>query len=123
VDLPKVSVRWSAPIPYKGADASPIPSRGGVYELLYEDVGGVERMFVGHTQDLRRAFVSHLAGSKGDEEVRRGMMNHTCYFRYWICDNLSRCLEVVSALADAHYYECGHEEVPPVACVHVFETE
>jgi hypothetical protein len=50
--LPLIQVRWSAPIPIKGADASPIPCRGGVYELMVEDETGVERIYAGETTDL-----------------------------------------------------------------------
>ncbi len=51
----RLNIRWSAQIACYGADAPPIPSRGGVYEILFHDDTGVERMYVGQTEDLRRA--------------------------------------------------------------------
>ena len=122
MDFPSVSVRWSSPIPTEGADASPLPLRGGVYEILYQDVGGVERLYAGETEDLRRAFVSHSAGSKGHDELRRAMVNQVTFFRYWECEVQRRRTEVVAALADTHYYECGHDEIEDAACVRLTET-
>ena len=122
MEFATVSVRWSAPIPTEGADASPIPRRGGVYEVLYQDHGGVERLYAGQTEDLRRAFVSHAAGSKGNEDLRRAMLSRVTFFRYWECEVHRRRLEVVAALVDSHLYDCGHDEVEEVACVQLAET-
>lgn len=122
VDLINVQVRWSAPIPFSGADASPLPPRGGVYEVLYEELGGVERLYAGQTDDLRRAFVSHMAGSKGNEELRRTMLQETTFFRYWMCEDPKRRFEVVAALSDLHMYDCGTEDIPDVACIQLVET-
>ena len=122
MELAAVQVHWCMPIPYSGADASPIPVRGGVYEILYEESEGVERLYVGYTQDLRRAFVSHMGGSKGGPELRKSMTEQVTYFRYWECEDRARCLDVVAALADLHYYDCGYEQVEDSQCVRLIET-
>ena len=122
MDFPSVSVRWSSPIPLEGADASPIPGRGGVYEILFQDEGGVERMFAGETEDLRRTFVSHAGGSKGNEELRRAIAKSETFFRYWECEISSRRLEVVCALSDLHMYEYGTDSADGAACIRVTET-
>ena len=121
VDFATVTLRWSTPIPMDGADASPIPSRGGVYEILYQDVGGIERMFVGESEDLRGAFVSHAAGDKGNDDLRRGILSHVTFYRYWECEVRRRRLEVVAALVDGHVYDCGHDEIEDVACIRLVE--
>jgi hypothetical protein len=119
-----LTVRWSTPIQCRGADASPIPARGGVYEILCEDDGGLERMYVGQCEDLRRAFVSHIAGTKGEEALRRGMREQQALYRYWEQESLARRLEVVAALTDLHYYEWGHDEVSvDVSCVTLNEVQ
>ena len=123
MNLPVVNVRWSTPIPCDGADAAPIPARSGVYEILRRDESGVERMFIAQTADLRRAFVSHIAGTAGDEALRRGMLKEPTAFRYWDCVSESRRREVVAALVDMHCYEWGHEDVGDVGCVNVSELE
>jgi hypothetical protein len=91
---------------------------------MYENDSGVERMYVGQTEDLRRTFVSHIAGSKGNQELRRGMQQHTTFFRYWLCEVERRRLEIVYALADIHFYECGWEQSGnSVDCVRLTEIE
>ena len=122
MDLPSVQMRWSAPIQFNGADASPLPPRGGVYEILYEGSGGVERLYAGQTDDLRRAFVSHMAGSKGNEELRRAMRQEIALFRYWMCEDPKRRFEVMAALADLHSYGCHTGDIPDVACIQLVET-
>lgn len=122
MDFASVNITWSAPIPTAGADASPIPSRGGVYEILYQDTGGVERLFVGHTADLRRTFVSHSGGSKGQALLRRTMMERVTMYRFWECEVDRRRIEVVAALIDTHIYECGHDEIENAACIRLMET-
>lgn len=118
-----IQIRWSAAIPCRGADASPIPGRGGVYELLMNDATGSERMYVGETDDLRRAFVAHIAGSKGHEDIRRGMQEQEASFRYWESDSKVQRLEVVSALIDLHCYEYGYEDIEPIGYIELEETE
>jgi hypothetical protein len=89
-----------------------------------QDETGVERMYTGQCDDLRRAFVSHIAGTKGTEELRQGMRQNEVVFRYWEQDNLGRRLEVIAALIDLHCYEWGHEEVTmDVACINLNETQ
>lgn len=117
-----IQIRWSSAIPCRGADASPIPGRAGVYEILLNDATGTERMYVGETEDLRRAFVAHIAGSMGGEEIRRGMHEHETSFRYWEHDSKVRRMEVVSALVDTHLYEYGHDEIKSVGCVEIQEV-
>lgn len=124
MSFPIVNIRWSSPIPCDGADASPIPARGGVYEILLSDDAGVERMYVGQCEDLRRAYISHIGGSKGSSELRAGMAKNLTAFRYWEQDNLGRRWEVLSALVDLHFYDWGHDETSEVvACVNLNETE
>lgn len=124
MDLPQINVRWSSAIPMDGADASPLPNRGGVYEILFHDTTGVDRMYVGETEDLRRAFVSHVAGSKGAQQLRRSLASKTTFFRYWLCEIHGRRLEVVAALADLHFYESGHQTLDDgVLCAQLIETE
>ncbi len=118
----KVHVRWSSPIPCQGADASPIPNRGGVYEMLFEEMEGVDRLFIGYSQDLRRAFISHMGGSKGNAALRKELAENVTFFRYWLCEQPSTCKNVVSALADSHYYECGSDAVDDANCIEVMET-
>jgi len=120
--LPLIHIRWSAPIPMEGADASPIPPRGGVYEIMVEDDTGVERIYAGETGDLRRTFVSHSGGSKGDEELRRAILQNCTFFRYWECEVMSRRLEVVAALLDTHIYEYGTDNCDGAGCVRIQET-
>ena len=122
MDYPTVSVRWSAPIPLGGADASPLPSRGGVYEILVQDEAGVERVFAGETEDLRRTFIAHAGGTKGAEGLRRAMISSTMVFRYWECEVVSRRLEVVAALADEHFYEYGHDDSDSAGMIRLIET-
>ena len=122
MNIPTIQVRWSAPIPMEGADASPIPVRGGVYELLVHDGTGVERLYSGATEDLRRSFISHSAGSKGDQELRRMIQESECCFRYWECEMLQRRVEVLAALMDTHVYEFGGDEIDDAACVRLQET-
>ena len=124
MDLPVINVRWSAPVGCQGADASPIPARGGVYELLWQTEDGVERMFVGETEDLRRTFVSHIAGSKGSADLRRTLNANDTSYRYWLCESYSRRQEAVAALADLHFYECGSSGFDDtVSCVRLVEVE
>ena len=122
MNLQTIQIRWSAPIPMKGADASPIPARGGVYELLFNDGSGVERLYSGESEDLRRTFISHSAGSKGDEELRRILQGNECSIRYRECEAVQRRLEVLAALLDAHVYEFGGDDFDHAACVRLQET-
>ena len=124
MDYPTVSVRWSAPIPLSGADASPLPGRGGVYEILIADGMGVERSFVGQCDDLRRAYISHIGGSKGSSGLRSSMAKHDTAFRYWEQENRARRWEVLAALIDLHCYDWGHDEpTEAISCINLNETE
>jgi hypothetical protein len=122
MDMPTVKLRWSSPISFDGADASAIPNRGGVYEVLEDPGSGVERLWVGQTGDLRRGFVAHMAGSVGDPKVHAAVSGGKASFRYWLCEDTNRRLEVVQALVDLHCYEIGHEPLQDVGCVRLVET-
>ncbi len=81
-------------------------------------------MFVGETEDLRRTFVSHIAGSKGSAELWRSVNSRNTSYRYWACESYARRLEAVAALADLHYYECGSSGFDDsVSCVKLVEVE
>lgn len=122
MDMPTIKVRWSNPICFDDADASAIPDRGGVYEVLSDAGGSVERLWVAQTGDLRRGFVAHMAGSAGDEAVQAAVAQGNTSFRYWLCEDAAKRLEVLQALVDLHCYECGHEPLQDVACVRLVET-
>jgi hypothetical protein len=123
VQLPVVSVRWSTVRPFSGADASGIPTRGGVFEVLRELDEDCERLYLGESPDLRRSFVSLCAGRSGGAGAELAMQEKHLGFRFWECDLASRRLEVMSALFDQHVYECGTGHLPgDVACVRLLES-
>ena len=124
MDIPVITVHWSKPSPYGGADASPIPKRGGVYEILVDDSRVLERVFLGETDELRRAFINHIAGRTRSVNLHARMSQGEPYFRYWLCDTPSERCEVAAALADMHLYECGTDiHTGDIACVRVVEEE
>ncbi len=122
MEMPTIKVRWSSPISFGDADASPIPNRGGVYEVLSGMGAGVERLWVAQTGDLRRGFVAHMAGSAGDAKILEAVAKGDASFRYWLCEDTVKRLEVVQALVDLHCYEVGHEPLQDVSCVRLVET-
>lgn len=123
-DLPTITVYWSRPAPYAGADASPIPERPGVYEILVEDERIMDRVFMGETSDLRRAFIAHLGGRTSSVNLRHRMSSGEPYFRYWLSDNTAERCEVAAALHDKHDYECGTDyHDGEIALVRVLEEE
>ena len=122
--MPTIAVHWSKPAPYDGADASPIPERPGVYEILVEDDTGIDRVFMGETSDLRRAFIAHLAGRTSSVNLRARMGMGPSYFRYWMSDAPAERAEVAAALDDKYDYECGTDYFDgEIALVRVHEEE
>jgi hypothetical protein len=124
LELPVVTVRWSTPQTFSGVDASRIPARGGVFEILREDGGEYDRLFVGESLDLRRTYVSLIAGDDEEPGAPEAARDKNACFRFWECELRPRRLQVIGALVDSCVYEHGFDEVAAdVACIRVVEVD
>lgn len=107
MNLPVVPVSWCKPIPCAGLEASLIPGRGGVYELLSHGGDDAERLFMGEADDLRQTLLEHISGRSNNDAVRQLVLERDTCFRYWLCDARVKRSQVAAALWDRHAYELG----------------
>lgn len=127
MSVPVVRLRWSCAIACSADSASGaplVPPRGGVFELLLASTAGIERAYVGQSDDLSRAYLAHATGELDDEKLRRERASNGLYFRYWEQQSAKRRREVVSALCELHFYDSGHDErATDTGCIRLVESE
>ena len=107
MNLPVVTIAWCKPIACVGLDASLIPPRAGIYEILDDSSPDAERVFMGESDDVRKTLIAHISGWTNHGNVTQRITEGGTYFRYWLCDSRIRRSEVAAALWDRYAYECG----------------
>jgi len=74
---------WSGRYPYTDNNVNLyVPTRGGVYRLIYKTGEKYCVFYVGQSDDLQRRFGEHLSYSEPNECIKRYLHNFNCFFRF-----------------------------------------